>query len=144
MRICGVDLVSNEAVICLLSYDSGMFDIPDCRVRKIVLAKNHLASDLRHFQFTFAKLLEDYRVDRVVVRERATKGKFAGGALSFKMEAAIQLIDAYDTQLLSSQSIKAAVKEQPLPVDFSATGLKNFQENALMCAFAAHLVGDAK
>jgi len=59
MRICGVELVANEAVICLLELKGGLFDILDCRVRKIALTKDHTQSDLKHFQFTFAKLIED-------------------------------------------------------------------------------------
>ncbi|MFK7795640.1 MAG: DUF3010 family protein, partial [Gammaproteobacteria bacterium] len=30
MRICGVELSSNDAVICLLSLDRGQFSIDEC------------------------------------------------------------------------------------------------------------------
>lgn len=137
MRICGVDLVGNEAIVCLLEQEAQQFNLPDCRVRKLVLPKEHSREDLQQFQFSFAKLMTDYKVTRVAIRERQTKGKFAGGAVSFKLEAAIQLISALDVLVLSPVAIKSAIKENPLPLSFSSTGLKVFQEGAFTVAYAA-------
>ena len=138
MRICGVDLVGNDAVICLLELEGQQFTLPDCRVRKLVLPKEHSREDLRQFQFSFAKLMADYKVSTVAIRERQTKGKFAGGAVSFKLEAAIQLIPALDVLVLSPAEIKSALKENRLPLSFADTGLKVFQEGAFTVACAAH------
>ncbi len=138
MKICGVDLTANDAVICLLEQNKGEFNLPDCRARKLTLIKGHTAEDLRQFQFEFAKLMSDYSVDKVVIRERMHKGKFAGGAISFKLESAIQLIADLDVILLSPSQIKLALSENMLPVKFSDTGLKAFQEVAFKAAYAAH------
>jgi hypothetical protein len=140
MRICGVELAANDAVISLIELENDVFDIPDCRARKLSLPKEHTREDLQRFQFAFAKLMSDYRVDKVVIKERLTKGKFAGGAVSFKLESAIQLIENIDVITLSAAQIKAALSEQPLPVSFSETGLKGFQEAALTVAYAAHML----
>lgn len=140
MRICGVELAANDAVISLIELENDVFDIPDCRARKLSLPKEHTREDLQRFQFAFAKLMSDYRVDKVVIKERLTKGKFAGGAVSFKLESAIQLIENIDVITLSAAQIKAALSEQPLPVPFSETGLKGFQEAALTVAYAAHML----
>jgi hypothetical protein len=138
MKICGIDLSSNDAVICLLEQGRGEFNLPDCRVRKLTLIKDHVTEDLRQFQFEFAKLMRDYSVDRVVIRERMPKGKFAGGAISFKLESAIQLIADLDVLLLTPTQIKSALSENPIPVKFSDTGLKAFQEVAFKTAYAAY------
>jgi hypothetical protein len=138
MKICGVDLTSNDAVICLLEQNGGEFNLPDCRVRKLTLIKEHTAEDLRQFQFEFTKLMRDYSVDKVVIRERMPKGKFAGGAISFKLESAIQLIVDLDVIILTPTQIKTAISENPLPVKFSDTGLKVFQEVAFKAAYAAY------
>jgi hypothetical protein len=138
MIICGVELSANDAVVCLLQLESKQFNLPDCRVRKLSLPKEHTREDLQKFQFAFAKLMSDYRVERVAVKERMTKGKFAGGAISFKLESAIQLIENIDVDLLSSAQIKSALSDNPLPVSFSDTGLKVFQEAAFKTAYAAH------
>lgn len=140
MIICGVELSANDAVVCLLQLENKQFNLPDCRVRKLTLPKEHTREDLQKFQFAFAKLMSDYRVERVAVKERMTKGKFAGGAISFKLESAIQLIADLDVILLSSTQIKSALSENPLPVQFSDTGLKVFQETAFKTAYAAQML----
>ena len=140
MKICGVDLTGNDAVIGLLFLESQQFNIPECRVRKLTLPKDHTREDLQHFQFTFAKLMSDYKVDRVAIRERAPKGKFAGGAISFKLEAAIQLIADIDVEVLTPKDIKSAQKDNKLPISFEDTGLKEFQKDAFIVAYASHML----
>ena len=139
MRICGVELTGNDAVISLLLLEQGQFNVPDCRVRKLTLKKGYLREDLLQFQFTFTKLMADYGVNKVVIKERMTKGKFAGGAVSFKLEAAIQLISEVDVDLLSPTLKKSVLSEKPLPIPFSDTGLKVFQETAFNVAYVAHM-----
>jgi hypothetical protein len=140
MKICGVDLSGNEAVICLLTLENQQFILPDCRVRKLTVPKDHSREDLQHFQFTFSKLMEDYKVTTVAIRERQTKGKFAGGATSFKLEAAIQLIPTLNVLVLPVTTIKSALKENRAPFSFAETGLKGFQEAAFTAAYAAHML----
>ena len=69
-----------------------------------------------------------------------TKGKFAGGAISFKLEAAIQLLSDIDVATLSPTQIKSALSENPLPISISDAGLKVFQEAAFTVAYAAHML----
>ncbi|MEH6504540.1 MAG: DUF3010 family protein [Cycloclasticus sp.] len=139
MRICGVELTANDAVICLLYLENKQFNIPECRVRKLSLKKDHTREDLQRFQFEFAKLMGDYGINKVAIKGRMTKGKFAGGAISFKLEAAIQLIEDLDVVVLSSAEIKSVLSENPLPIAFSETGLKVFQEAAFTLAYAGHM-----
>ena len=89
------------------------------------------------------QFLGDYKVQRVVIKERLQKGKFAGGAISFKLEATIQLIPSPDIEvvLLSSTQIKAILADNPLPIAFADTGLKQFQEAAFTTAYAGHFAG---
>lgn len=140
MRICGIDLVSNDAVICLLFLDKQQFSLPECRVRKLTLPKDHSREDLQYFEASFAKLMHDYKVDKVAIRERAPKGKFAGSAISFKLEAVIQLISEFEVEILSLSQIKAAQKENKLPIPFEDTGLKEFQKDAFIVAYASHIL----
>ena len=87
----------------------------------------------------FAKLAEDYKIQKVVIKERPLKGKFAGGGLGFKMEAAIQLIDTLDVELINATDLKASLKRNPVTVAFSETGLKIFQQHAFEVAYATHM-----
>ncbi|MCF6282412.1 MAG: DUF3010 family protein [Candidatus Polarisedimenticolaceae bacterium] len=140
MRICGVELTSNDAVVCLLNLEDQRFNIPDCRVRKLTLKKEHTREDLQQFQFEFTKLIGDYKVNKVAIRGRMLKGKFSGGAVGFKLESAIQLIADIDVVVLSPTQIKSALAENALPISFSDTGLKVFQEAAFTAAYAAHML----
>jgi hypothetical protein len=135
MRVCGVEIKSNEAVICLLSMKDEIFDIRDCRVRKVTVEKKANGESLSAFQSTFAKLMTDYKVDKVIIRERPTKGKFAGSAIGFKIEAAIQLIDNLEVELVTPVAIKEYLKKNPVSVAFADTGLKIFQEIAFTSAY---------
>ena len=80
MRTCGVDIKGSEAIISLMSFQNGLFDLPDCRQIRFVYKDAEGTQGMRDFQFAFAKLLEDYKVSKVVIRQRMQKGKFAGSA----------------------------------------------------------------
>jgi hypothetical protein len=136
MRVCGVEIKSNEAIVCLLSLADDVFQLPDCRAKRITLENINSTKDLRYFQFSFSKLMTDYQVDKVVIKERPMKGKFAGGAVGFKLESAIQLIDDLDVETISANRIKASIKRTPVHIPFTETGLKGFQEQAFVTAFA--------
>jgi len=131
--LCGVELEGNEHVIFLFLIKEDMCVIPDCGVRKKTLKKSH---SLKFFQSTFAKLMADYKIETVIIRERPTAGKFSGGAVGFKLEAAIQLIDGLKVELITPTDIKAYIKRNPIPVSFEDTGLKVFQEGAFTTAYA--------
>ncbi|WP_426416454.1 DUF3010 family protein [Aestuariirhabdus sp. LZHN29] len=137
MRVCGVELKGNEANICLLSKSDGLFDLPDCRVRRLNLLDINSRQQLQDFQFAFSKLMADYKVERVVIRQRAAKGKFAGSALGFKMEAALQLMGDIEVEILTPTEIKEILGKHPIPIAFNDTELKAFQEVAFTTAFAS-------
>ncbi|GAB1620869.1 DUF3010 family protein [Agarivorans albus] len=137
MKVCGVEIKSNEVIVSLLMLEDGLFQIPDCRVRRLTLSDINSTQHLRDFQFAFAKLMSDYKVEKVAIKQRPMKGKFAGGAVGFKLEAAIELISELNVDLVSATKSKQVLKDNPMPVDFSATGLKAFQEASFTTAYVA-------
>lgn len=136
MITCGIEIKSNEAILCLLSKDNGLFQVIDCRQVRIPLIQSEDSEAMRKYQFTLKKLFEDYKVTHVSIRERPTKGKFVGSSVGFKIETAIQLIDSVDVDLVSNGDLKEIIKENPLPIHFSDTGLRAFQEGAFSVAYA--------
>jgi len=141
MLICGVELSGSDAVMCLLNLDMGQFTLPESKVRKLSLKKNHTRKDLQQFQASFAEFVAEHGVKKVAIKERMPKGKFAGGAISFKLEAAIQLMSgtAVEVSLLQPALIKSTLAANPLPIPFAETGLKAFQETAFVAAYVGHL-----
>ncbi|GLX84612.1 hypothetical protein tloyanaT_08640 [Thalassotalea loyana] len=135
MKVCGVEIKGNDAVICIMSLKMGLYDIPKVRVPKLSVGDASDAEEMRRFQFAFAKLLEDYQVDKVVIKGRAIKGKFAGGAVGFKIESAIQLIADLDVEIMASATIKKTLERSQVAIDFRDTGLKNYQQTAFETVF---------
>jgi hypothetical protein len=113
-----------------------MIDLPDCRVAKFDITEPSKTESIRDFQFKFKKLMEDYQVETVVIKERVMKGKFAGGAVGFKLEAAIQLIDAVEVEVLSAMDQKASLKRAPEMLRVKEVGLKGYQQEAYETGFA--------
>lgn len=136
MRVCGVEIKHNEAIVCLLERKDGLFHLPDCRVRKLTIANADGREALQSFQAGFAKLMEDYGIKEVAIRERQKIGKYAGSSLSFKLEAAIELLEPINVTVLSPATIKEQLGREPLPVRFEDTELKPFQESAFITAYA--------
>ena len=136
MKVCGVEIKHNEVVVCLLEKKDDLFHLPDCRAQRLTLASVDSRQALIAFQAAFIKLMQDYKVDKVAIRERPLKGKFAGSGLGFKLEAAIQLSDGFEVELLTPAAIKECISQHPLPVRFEATELKAFQETAFITAYA--------
>ncbi|MDD1779609.1 DUF3010 family protein [Enterovibrio sp. ZSDZ35] len=136
MRVCGVDFKSNEANICLVDLSQGLFDVPDCRARKFTITDGASTEQIRLFQRQFFKLMEDYKVDKIIIRERPMKGKFAGSAVGFKMEAALQLIESVECEVFTASEMKESMKRNPIMVSMKEVGLKQFQEPAFQVACA--------
>lgn len=136
MRVCGVELTGNEAIISIMQLKDGLYDVPEVRVTKFVLGDAINTEPLKKFQFDFAQLMKDYQVDTVVIRQRALKGKFAGNPLSFKIEGALQLIDNLKTFVLSGAYVKEGLSKAQVKPDAREIGLKQFQEQAMLTAFA--------
>ncbi|RHW75534.1 DUF3010 family protein [Colwellia sp. RSH04] len=136
MKVCGVELKGSDAIICIMSKENGLYDIPHTRVQKVTLENAADAEQVQKFQFTFAKLMEDYQVTHVVIKGRALKGKFAGGPVSFKLEAAIQLISDLTVEILAGTFIKKELAKSQIDIDFRDTGLKQYQEQAFSSVFA--------
>ena len=136
MKVCSVDLKANDAIICLMSLNDGLYSLPECRVKKLSINNAADGEQLRKFQFDFAQLMKDYQIEHIVIRERMTKGKFAGGAVSFKLVAAIQLLTDASVSLLTPSKTKEILKNSRVVMNFEDTGLKQFQEHAFLTAFA--------
>jgi len=135
MRVCAVELRDNAANICILQKDNDVFDIPDCRQQRFTIQNVNDHEQLKEFQFAFFKLMEDYKVDRVVVAERISNGKHAAKMSSFKLEAALQLSTEYNVDLVPLSVFKQWIKRSPPPIEFKHTGLKPFQEQAFLNAY---------
>ena len=137
MRVCGVELKGGEAIVCIVGHDNDVFDIPECRQRLFAVSHSAGTDTIRAFHAAFVQLMGDYKVDEIAIIERDQKGKWAGSATSFKLEAAIQLT-TIPVSLISAGTIKEQIKRNRLSVDFESLELKKFQKSAFEASYAYH------
>ena len=47
MRVCGVEIKSNEAIFVLMDMDDGLVGLPDCRTVRLQLTKDHVQEQMQ-------------------------------------------------------------------------------------------------
>lgn len=63
---------------------------------------------------SFYFFLEQNEIEKILIKKRAKKGNFAGGAVTFKMEGLIQLNPICNVELISPQAISSFEKKNDL------------------------------
>ncbi len=123
MRICGCEISAQEARLAVVHLnDVGSVEMLRLKTTRIELEDDTSEADLRSFLAALHEFSRQNEIDTFVIKTRAKKGKMAGGAVSFKIETLIQLVDGCDTRFVSpvalSHFAKKEVEEYPekLPV----------------------------
>lgn len=130
-RICGIELKSSEAILAVIdSADDGNTFI-NIEPKKIKLGDDESVEMVKSFYDSVINFSKDNHIDVFVIKKRAKKGQMAGGAVSFKLEALIQLNGLADVKFVSGQGIAAAQKKEAFEIP---DGLNKYQENAFMAA----------
>lgn len=129
MKVCGIELKSNEARIIALEGHMEDYDIIKTEFDKIKLINSKDQNEVRAFRDAILEFFAYHDFDLIGIKERITKGRFAGGAISFKMEGLIQTADD-EIILVHNMSMKSKLKEVDIPID----RIKKYQEEAFKVA----------
>ncbi|MFT6807309.1 MAG: hypothetical protein ACJA01_000529 [Saprospiraceae bacterium] len=129
MKYCGIELKSNEARIVSVESNDNEYDFIGSETKKIKLNDSKSQEAAMSFKESFDKFFKSNNFDKVGIKERGRKGKFAGGADSFKMEGILQTLN-YPIEIIHTNTIKARIKGKVLKTE----GLNNYQEEALKIA----------
>ncbi len=111
MRVCGVDLKASDAIVVVLDGTVDNFEVVDTGVQKITLGDSNSSEDIQSFNETFHSFIKNHNIDKVGIKKRNTRGQFAGGATSFKIEGIIQLSKDSTVVLIAPASISSTVKK---------------------------------
>ena len=130
-KICGIELKSSDAILAVIEESDGDVEFIDVEPRKINIENDESCADVQSFYDSFVNFLRTHHIDVVVVKKGAKKGKMAGGAVSFKLEALIQLNGAVGVKFVSGQGIAAGNKREPFDIPHE---LNKYQEAAFMAA----------
>jgi len=130
-RLCGIELKSSEAILVVVQCEEENIVLVDIEPRKIKLGDDESSEFMTSFFDSIVNFIRDNHIDTMIIKKRAKKGKMAGGAISFKMEALIQLNGIAKVEFISGQAIAAAHKKDPFNMP---DNIKKYQETAFMAA----------
>jgi len=130
-KVCGIELKSSEAILVVVDNATGTGELINTEPKKIKIGDDEDSAEVRSFHEAIVEFIRDNNIDVIVVKKRAKKGKMAGGPVSFKLEALIQLNGVVDTGFVTGQGIAAAHKKDKFEIPI---GLNKYQETAFMAA----------
>jgi hypothetical protein len=123
MRVCGCEISAQEVRLAVVYLnDEGNVEMLRPRTTRIRLEDDTSEADLRSFLAALYEFSHENEIGTFVIKTRARKGRMAGGAVSFKIETLIQLVEGCYTRFVSpvalSNFAKKEVEEYPekLPV----------------------------
>ena len=128
MKSLGIELKGSTCIGVILDSSLNLVS-----TLKIELNDSYNSSAVNDFAEQFKAFLSSHNPDVIVVKKRQEKGKFAGGAISFKMEGLIQFLGKETTTFISAAQLSAFQKKPhgDLP------DVKKYQSQALFCALYA-------
>ena len=133
MIICGVELKANNAIFSVINIANDKIDYMNVKPAKIILDNNENKQSIIVFQNNINNFIKDNNIEKIVIKKRATKGTFAGGAITFKMEAIIQLNINCEVLFISSATISKFTKKNTIPFPHN---LLKYQEQSYLAALS--------
>ena len=113
MRVCGCEISAQEVRLAVLHLnDEGNVEMLRLKTTRIELEDDTSEADLRLFLATLHEFSRENEIDTFVVKTRAKKGRMAGGAVSFKIETLIQLVEGCHTRFVSPVALSHFAKKQ--------------------------------
>jgi hypothetical protein len=123
MRVCGCEISAQEVRLAVVNLnDEGDMEMLRLKATRIELEDDTSEADLRSFLADLQEFSREHEIDTFVIKTRAKKGRMAGGAVSFKIETLIQLVEDCGTKFVSPVALahfaKKDIDEYPekLPV----------------------------
>ena len=128
MKSLGIEIKGSTCIGILIDASMNIVDS-----LKLEIEDSYNDAHIKNFSTEFQAFLQSQNPDTVVIKKRQEKGKFAGGAVSFKMEGLIQLAANSKTVFLSGAQLNAFIKKAPADLP----EVKKYQSQALFCAVYA-------
>lgn len=113
MRVCGCEISAQEVRLAVVQLnDEGKIEMLRLKTTRIELADDTSETDLRGFLASLQEFAHENQIDTFVIKTRAKKGKMAGGAVSFKIETLIQLVEDCDTKFVNPVALSNFAKKR--------------------------------
>ena len=112
MRVCGCEISASEVRLAVVYLnDEGNVEMLRLKTTRIELEDDTSEADLRSLLADLQGFSREHEIDIFVIKTRAKKGRMAGGAVSFKIEALIQLVEGCQTKFVSPVALSHFAKK---------------------------------
>ncbi len=129
MKYCGLELKGSEVILVSIEISNGEYRYLSPEMKKIKFNDSGNQSDVKTFLTAIEKFFAKHHFDKIGIKGRQTRGKFAGGPTSFKMEGIIQTMN-FPVEIISAPTIRAKLKDQSI----DTSGINSYQIEALKVA----------
>lgn len=126
MNSVGVEIKSSTCVLVVLESADEIKE-----ATKIELKDSYDSANVQSFFKHLKSWLETTNADVISIKKRLEKGKFAGGASSFKIEGLVQLASSVPVKLVAGPELNRLAKS----VD-TLPAMKKYQEQAYLAALS--------
>lgn len=136
LKHCGIEIKSREAILVIVEAREDGLHFIDSKTRRIALADDDSQDSVKLFLTTMEAFLRNNQIQNLALKKRSKKGDFAGGPMTFKIEALLQINSVCPVQLLAGPTIAASnrLNNFALPA-----GLNKYQEEAYFTACCSAL-----
>jgi Protein of unknown function (DUF3010) len=126
MNYCGIELKGDEARVIGVEIHGNSYLVSSLAIDKFKIRDPSSQQEMQSFAAAFQQFLTAGQFDRIGIKGRMTKGRFAGGSTSFKMEGIIQCMP-FMISIINPATIRAKLKNE----EMNLTGCKEYQLEAL-------------
>ena len=115
MRICGCEISAQEVRLAVVELnDEQNVELFRIKKTRIELKDDMSEENLRSFLAALQEFSQENTIGTFVIKTRAKKGRMAGGAVSFKIETLIQLVEGCNTRFVSPIALSNFAKKKLL------------------------------
>jgi len=113
MRVCGCEISAQEVRLAVVHLDDeGKVEMLRPKTTRIELGDDTSEADLRSFSAALHDFSRENEIETFAIKTRAKKGRMAGGAVSFKIETLIQLVEGCDTRFVNPVALSHFAKKE--------------------------------
>ena len=131
MRICGCEISAQEVRLAVVELnDEQNVELFRIKKTRIELKDDMSEENLRSFLAALQEFSQENTIGTFVIKTRAKKGRMTGGAVSFKIETLIQLVEGCNTRFVSPVALSNFAKKE---LEGYPEKLPVYLKNAFLC-----------
>jgi hypothetical protein len=130
MAICGVEIGGKEIRLAVVSVSGqGKVILHKIENKKIIMSDERNTESVQTFQKAIRAFARENSIEEFVLKDRARTGTYSGGAVSFKIEAILQLVEECKVSFVNPSTLARFVMDaEDLP-----DGMVKYLDSAFRC-----------